>query len=84
MEAGKLFCLTHHRSISFHPSKCPYLSTHHRYGQLMEKVEIETEPDVQKSRKALVEEAVARNDWPALRELSLLPGGFDGARVQAW
>ena len=50
----------------------------------MEKVEIETDPDVQKSRKTLVEEAVARSDWPALRELSLLPGGFDGARVQAW
>jgi len=50
----------------------------------MEKVELETEPDIQKSRKTLVEEAVARKDWPTLRELSLLPGGFDGARVQAW
>jgi len=45
---------------------------------------METEPDIQKSRKTLVEEAVARNDWSALRELSLLPGGFDGARIQAW
>lgn len=50
----------------------------------MEKVEVEIESDVQKSRKILVEEAVARSDWSALRELSLLPGGFDGARVQAW
>jgi hypothetical protein len=57
----------------------------------MEKVEKESpiyppppERDAQKSRKALVEEAVARNDWSALRELSLLPGGFDGARTEAW
>ena len=49
----------------------------------MEMVEIETELDVQKSRKTLVEEADARHDWPTLRKLSLLPGGFDGARVQA-
>ena len=57
----------------------------------MEKVEKEspihpqpTEPDAEKSRKALVEEAVAQTDWSALRELSLLPGGFDGARAEAW
>ena len=57
----------------------------------MEKVEKEspiypqpTEPDAQKSRRTLVEEAIAQSDWPALRELSLLPGGFDGARTEAW
>jgi len=57
----------------------------------MEKVEKEcpihpqpTERDAQKSRKTLVEEAVAQSDWSALRELSLLPGGFDGARTEAW
>ena len=43
-----------------------------------------TEWDAQKSRKTLVEEAVAREDWSALRELNILPRGFDGARMEAW
>jgi hypothetical protein len=42
------------------------------------------EQDAQKSRKTLVEEAVARSDWSVLRELGLLPGGLDGARTEAW
>jgi hypothetical protein len=43
-----------------------------------------SERDAQKSRKILVEETVARNDWSALQELSLLPGGFGVARAEAW
>ena len=31
-----------------------------------------------------VKEAISAGDWDALRLLSLQPGGFGGARVEAW
>ena len=81
-------CLRHQQFVSFHSIQDPV--PQHRV-RFMENVEKEspiytqpTELDAQKSRKTLVEEAVAQTDWSALRELSLLPGGFDGARTEAW
>lgn len=31
-----------------------------------------------------VKEAISTGDWDALRALSLLPGGFGDARMEAW
>jgi hypothetical protein len=35
-------------------------------------------------REDEVRKAIASGDWDALRAISLLPGGFGKARVEAW